>query len=106
MHEEDERWPGDCGECIEPDEFEWDPFEWINDAPIVVCKKHRVPAPGWIYCAPDLDIDMPTQEELDFRDAQERMAGPMRRAAVAGATYVPPMSLREVIEHERTTPVV
>lgn len=48
----DTREPGDCGECKDPKDFEWDDIQMVNYAPILVCKTHNSPAPGWAYTHP------------------------------------------------------
>ena len=40
---------GGCGECCEPEDFDWDPVRWENDGPVAVCHMHGALAPGWVY---------------------------------------------------------
>lgn len=49
-----QREPGDCGECREPEDFDWDlAHEPVNDAPVIACFQHGALAPGWMY---DTDV--------------------------------------------------
>jgi hypothetical protein len=59
---------GECGECRHPEDFDWDPIRWENDAPVITCHVHGALAPGWAY---DDDIEVGT---LAYRNA-ERIRG-------------------------------
>ena len=69
--------PADCGECRLLDDFEWDPYEIVNDAPVIVCKAHLSLAPGWAY---SLDVDVPSGHEAAARRQAERDAAYERRS--------------------------
>lgn len=48
--------PGECGECDQPEQFEWDPIRWVDGAPVIVCKEHHGLAPGWVYHRDDIGV--------------------------------------------------
>lgn len=43
------REPGACGECREPEDFDWHPTMIVDDGPVIVCHMHGELAPGWAY---------------------------------------------------------
>lgn len=40
---------GGCGECREPEDFDWHPTMLVSDGPVIVCFRHGALAPGWAY---------------------------------------------------------
>jgi hypothetical protein len=45
----EKREPGECGECREPEDFDWDPLLIVSDGPVIVCHEHGRLAPSWAY---------------------------------------------------------
>lgn len=43
------REPAACGECREPEDFDWHPTLIVDDGPVIVCFRHHSLAPGWAY---------------------------------------------------------
>lgn len=71
---------GDCGECVEPDQFEWSMDTLVNEAPVIVCKEHQQLAPGWMYLYGGYVDQQPSARERERMD-QERV---LARALQAG----------------------
>lgn len=45
----EQREPGACGECREPEDFAWHPHLLVEQAPVITCHTHGALAPGWAY---------------------------------------------------------